>query len=431
MKPRLSLEAKLMLFVCTAATCGVGVVLAIVHFAGAGWIACVVAAVAGLLFIIYTVRRFMAPINRLIGALNDGVASLRDNDFSISIAATRDDELGDLVAHYNRVGDALRAERRNLFQRELLLDTVIQSTPLALVLTTGTGRIVYSNVAARQFFNRGRPLEGASFTELLETAPPTLREAVDRGGDGLFSIETDGEREIYHLSRRAFQLNAQQHNLYLFKILTRELTRQEVNIWKKVIRVISHEINNSLAPISSLSHSGAALARDEQAASIFAAIEERARHLTAFISGYARFAKLPGPQPVDVDWREFLRNLAATTQFQLRGELPQSSSYFDPGQIQQVLINLLKNASESGSPAEAIELSVEQHAQGVHICVADRGPGMSEMVLQNALLPFYSTKQTGTGLGLTLCREIVEAHGGRLSLMNRAGGGLRVTIWLP
>ena len=103
----------------------------------------------------------------------------------------------------------------------------------------------------------------------------------------------------------------------------------------------------------------------------------------------------------------------------------------DASQMEQVLINLLKNAAESGSPPDEIVVSVREHGAGVMLEVGDRGTGFAEEALRDALLPFFSTKESGTGLGLTLCREIIEAHGGRLSLANRSGGGALVTLWLP
>jgi signal transduction histidine kinase len=117
--------------------------------------------------------------------------------------------------------------------------------------------------------------------------------------------------------------------------------------------------------------------------------------------------------------------------FRILAPVPQSTGVFDASQMEQVLINLLKNAAESGSAAADISLSLRELSDGVLIEVADRGSGLSENVLRDALLPFYSTKAAGTGLGLTVCREIVDAHGGRLSLANRAEGGALVTVWLP
>jgi signal transduction histidine kinase len=118
-------------------------------------------------------------------------------------------------------------------------------------------------------------------------------------------------------------------------------------------------------------------------------------------------------------------------QFRIQGTVPQRTAAFDASQLEQVLINLLKNAAESGSPAGEITVAVRPAPEGFLIEVSDRGSGLSEEVLRDALLPFYSTKPSGTGLGLTLCREIVEAHGGRLSLANRPDGGAIVTVWLP
>jgi len=386
----------------------------------------------------------------VIGALRDGMASVRDHDYSISIARPLHDDLGDLVAAYNSVGDLLRRERLDLHQRELLLDTVIQTTPLALVLTNAADRIVFSNLAARQLLHGGRKLEGLELNAVLEKAPAPLRDAVAGSADTLFTMQQGAEAEVYHLSQRRFLLNAQPHRLLLLKQLTRELAAQEVAVWKKVIRVIAHELNNSLAPISSLANSGLMLTRDRLAADtaagstdpnaqadsarlqrVFTTIADRATHLATFIDGYARFAKLPQPKLARVEWRSFFARLEGTVSFRLGRPLPEGAATFDATQLEQVMINLLKNAAESGSKKEDIEVTVHAVHDGWMVEVADRGTGLSEDVLRDALLPFYSTKPSGTGLGLTLCREIVEAHDGRFSLANREGGGAVMTIWLP
>jgi two-component system nitrogen regulation sensor histidine kinase NtrY len=371
---------------------------------------------------------------RVLEAVSSGIGSLRDRDFSVSIAPGGGRELSELVRAYNSLGDVLRRERLDIYQRELLLDTVLQTTPIALTLTNAAGRIVYGNIAARQLLRGGHKLEGLALEALLEESPAALREALKSEGDTLFTMEIGGEPEVYHLSRRGFVLNGQPHELILLKQLTRELAAQEVIVWKKVIRVIAHELNNSLAPIRSLAHSGSLLAAGAQSAElerVFATIGDRASHLGTFIEGYAKFAKLPKPRPAPVAWPAFLARIAAAQPFRIEGSLPQREASFDVGQLEQVMINLLKNAAESGSPPEAVSVSVHPRAQGFVIEVADRGSGLSEQVLRDALLPFFSTKASGTGLGLTLCREIVEAHGGRLTLANRPGGGAMVSIHLP
>lgn len=434
MKRHQSLEGKLTLFVGILILTAILVTIVLLRLLGSPGLSLIIALALMMPLLVYAVRRFMRPMQRMLIALNDGVSSFKDGDFSISLNATRRDELGELARQYNQVGEVLRQERFNLYQRELLLDTVIQSTPWALLLVNSGDRVIYSNIAARRLFNAGRKLEGHALSRLMEAMPDSMREAVINGHDGMFSVRNEDEDEIYYLTREIFTLNAQQHHLYIFKQMTRELNRQEVAVWKKVIRVISHELNNSLAPVSSLAHSGKILSEQPDSAklrNVFGSIEERTNHLKKFIDGYARFAKLPPPQLEAVAWEPFLDSLAALAPFTRYGSLPEQPGYFDPAQLQQALINLLKNARESGSPLDAITLSVRQDHTGVRLEICDAGPGMPPETLEQSLLPFYSTKQSGSGLGLPLCREIVEAHGGRLSLANQAQGGLTVSMWLP
>ena len=349
----------------------------------------------------------------MLRAVRDGILSLRDRDFSISIAASGDRDLDELTQAYNTLGELLRRERLDLYQRELLLDTVIQSSPLCMLLTDASERVVYSNTAARQLLHGGRKLEGLAFSALLEEAPAPLCEALAGGGDTLFTMDVGGEAQVYHLSQRRFVLNARPHRLLLLKQLTRELAAQEIAVWKKVIRVIAHELNNSLAPITSLAHSGQILAQNPDAARltrVFETIGGRAAHLATFIEGYASFAKLPRPRPQAVSWGDFLARLGDTVPFRLSAPVPAGTGSFDPTQLEQVMINLIKNAAESGSAASEITVAVHaQEAAGFRIEVGDRGAGLTGHALRDALLPFFSTKPTGTGLGLTLCREIVEA----------------------
>jgi nitrogen fixation/metabolism regulation signal transduction histidine kinase len=389
-----------------------------------------------------TIRSQIQPILSLFRALEGTVASYRDGDFSFSLHWGQNDELSDLIDAHNALGQVLREQRLDLVQRELLLDTMVQNTPVAMLLVAelanrsgDTGRtIVYANLAARQLLSNGRKLEGHALNEVLEQAAPALIEALGRGGDGLFTAGEGEDEEVYHLARRNFSLNGRRHELLLLRQLTTELRRQEVQTWKKVIRVISHELNNSLAPLASLAHSGAELVRrgqTERLPQILETIGERTRHLESFILGYACFAKLPTPRIDAVPWSALVTRLTGQVSFRLVGELPAEPAQIDTAQMEQALLNLLKNAHESGSWPDHVELQIRRVQDVIRIEVLDRGSGMNDAVLTNALVPFYSTKRSGTGLGLALAREIAEAHGGRITLANREGGGLAVSMILP
>lgn len=430
----LSLEGKLAALLVASVTLGAGVAVLADALLPTTELAFSVALLVVVPVAVLTARRLMRPVSELVRTLTGAVASFRDGDFSFSIHVGRRDEIGELVMAHNELGRVLREERQHLFQRELLLHTVVQNTPTALLLVDGHDHLVYGNTAARQLFNAGRRLEGMSFSAMLADCPAAMREAVAGDRDAIFPVTLDGEEESFHVAQRGFQLNGQPHRLLLVRRLTRELSRQEVATWKKVIRVISHELNNSLAPISSLAHSGRALAErgdGEKLARVFDTIEERVRHLDSFIRGYATFAKLPSPRVEDVAWQPFLANLREQHEFRLTGALPARPGRFDPAQLAQVLINLLRNAHEAGGVADGVELEVQPVGQDVRIAVRDRGTGFSDVVMASALVPFYSTKRSGTGLGLALAREIAEAHGGRIAIANRAGGGAEVSLWLP
>lgn len=438
---RRSLAGRLLLWLLPSLAAAIGLPLVLDHWLGDRRLAFLITAVIALPLVMLAVRRALAPMNSLFRALSGSVNSYRDGEYNFGIHWDSADELGDLVRSHSELGDVLREQRQSLVQRELLLDTMVQNTPVAMLLLAASGddtrRVVFANVAARKLLHGGWKLEGQNFDTLLTAAPVEMREAMARGGDSLFAVgneDADEEEQVYHLARRQFRLNGRRHELLLLRLLTSELRRQEVMTWKKVIRVISHELNNSLAPVASLAHSGAELVRrgrHERLEEVFSTIEERARHLEGFIRGYARFAKLPQPQLQTIRWDNFLAGLQRQIGFGLEMPSGDLSSRIDPAQLEQALLNLLKNAHESGSPSEGVVLKLTRLPDWLRLEVMDRGSGMNDAVLQNALVPFYSTKRNGTGLGLALTREIIEAHGGRLSLHNREGGGLCVAIQLP
>jgi signal transduction histidine kinase len=400
------------------------------------WLVLLVAGGAAIPLVAWAAARALRPIGRTIADLGSGIRAFRDRDFSMRIAGGRADELGDLVRLYNRVGEILREERHQIRQRELLLQTALDQSPIAIVLVNPLERVLYANVEARRLFLGGAPLAGRHFGEILRACPDEMRPVLAGREDGMFTVLAGGQPETYHLLLRSFTINRRPHALYLLRRMTAELGRQEAEIWKKVIRIISHELNNSLAPISSLAHSARAIARDGAAPDrldpIYASIRERIDHLTNFLEGYARFARLPKPEKQAVEWGPWLEAARKLYPFEIEGELPAAAGWFDPSQLQQVMINLLKNAVEACDGEPRVRVRIDRLPDGsARVQVADRGRGMTDDVLRQALLPFYSTKQTGTGVGLPLCREIVEAHGGSLRIQSRPGAGTAVSFALP
>lgn len=369
-----------------------------------------------------------------LSALEMGLLNLKDGEFSTTLAYQNKDELGDLCNLYNATANQLRDEKQWLYQRELLLDKVTQSSPEVLFLVNAQSQVVFSNIAAREFFQSKSSLEGQVLNDLYAKAPAGVEAVLSSQKQGLFSLTPDQqESETWHMSIGNFMLNNQRHILYILKQMTRELSRQEVAVWKKVIRVISHELNNSLGPISSMLHSGKIVSEqlnEARLTRVFSTIDERIKHLSEFVQGYGKFAKLPEPVITQLDWQDLLKQLAVQWQFTFDVE-QQATITADAVQLEQLLINLLKNAHESGSAPEQVSIELENKRHEVHIKVLDRGKGISDTVMQSALIPFYSTKATGSGLGLALCREIIDAHHGHLALQNREGGGLIVRVVLP
>ena len=397
------------------------------------WVGVPMSLLVAILFSLLLSRRVTGPISRLLEALNLSTQNFKDKDFSITITSDRADELGTLVDSHNEVGQLLRTERQNLYQRELLLETVLETTPAAMLLTDERGHILYGNIESREMLNEGRPVNGLHLPDIVGSLPDEVARAIIDEVDGLVSLESDGESRTFYVLNRYFSLNVRRQRLLQIREMTREFRRQEVNTWKKVIRVISHELNNSLAPISSLAHSGKiALEKEEMRTleQILVTIADRSSHLKLFIEGYARFARLPKPNLQDVYLEQLLTEIEQQYPINIARENLSEPAHLDATQFEQVLINLIKNAMEADDTG-LISLRVCRTDNSLEVIVRDAGPGMSRDVLENALLPFYSTKQNGTGLGLALCREIVEAHNGHIGLNNHSAGGLEVRLVLP
>jgi two-component system, NtrC family, nitrogen regulation sensor histidine kinase NtrY len=328
------------------------------------------------------------------------------------------------------------ASEQQSAEREVLLQTLLNASPLSVVFYADAGRIVYANPAAERLFFEDQPAEGKNFLRLVESGPLAFRSALLGSSDEIAGFDIEGQRETYHFARRTIHYAGELHTLLVVRQLTREVARHEIEVLKRVVRLISHEVNNSLAPVSSLVHSARQILktgeRPERLERVFQTIDERAQHLSQFIAGYAALAKLPRPQPRDMEWSHLLGRLHVLYP-EARLSAPNGArGYFDPVQVEQALINLLKNANEAGGAVDQVTLEVIALSDGAtEIRVADGGRGFSAEALEHALLPFYTSKPGGSGVGLALVREVVDAHGGQLTLGSAASGGALVTLRIP
>ena len=393
-----------------------------------GWETFALAALAIVATVFWSAHLIIQSIRELHEDLGNALRATRDGDHSLRLVVRGDREVAELKRLYNELADAIRADRAEIHNKEILLDTILQRTPIAVVLLNAAERVIYSNTAARELLAAGARLDGHTLYEIAQNVNRSLRDAFAASSDAIFNVDD----ETFHLTQRLFRLNTQQHRLILLERLTPELRRQEVAVWKKAIRIINHEINNTVAPISSLFHS-ARRAQEmpehrHRLGEIYELIEERLEFLRHFLEAYAQFARLPEPHKERTAWSAVFDAVQTLYPFEVEGNA-QLEAPIDRTQMQQVLINLVKNAHESGS--NEVTVSIQRTGEDCVLRIMDRGRGMPDEVMRQALVPFYTTKPGGSGLGLALCNEIVEAHGGRMRLAAREGGGTVVTCWVP
>ncbi len=322
-----------------------------------------------------------------------------------------------------------------LRQEQALLEALLEQVGTAVILADAEQRLVYANGTARELLLRPEAPQGEPLEAALHERVKALGPAWSEERDATLTLMVGGEPEVLQIVRRKIEVGFRPHELLVARRVTEALRTREIAAYKRVVRVIMHEVNNSLGPIgSTLGSAQRVLGNPQHAArlqSTFAVVRERLKSLGEFLEGYARLARLPAPRPARVAWGPFLAEVRGLHPFQLAVEPPMEDGYFDQGQLQQVLLNLLKNAEEAGSPAGETEVEVSREGEDVCVRVSDRGSGLSDEAWRHAMTPLFSTKPKGSGLGLALCREILDAHGGRLGLFPREGGGTTVRCWLP
>jgi two-component system, NtrC family, nitrogen regulation sensor histidine kinase NtrY len=377
-------------------------------------------------------------VQRMLFLQANLLGALREGDYSIRGTGAQPGSGVDLVMHeINMLGDTLQRQRTEAVESTKLLQSVMGAIDVAVFAFDMEEHLVLVNPAGERLLGKpaasilGHPASELKLGQCLEGETPRL---LDRP----FGPES-GRLE---LRRSGFRREGKPHQLLVFADLSRALREQEQQAWQRIVRVLSHEINNSLTPIKSIAHSIKRmlsrvpdLPRAEEIQDGLNLIETRSGALGRFLRAYAQLARLPKPQTREVQIRPLVHRIA-----ELENRVPVRVNggedikvTADPDQLEQLLINIVRNAADATLEAAAgghVSLDWTQVDGGLQVTIDDEGPGLPDT--SNLFVPSFTTKPTGSGIGLALSRQIAEAHGGTLSLENRHDTkGCRATLRLP
>lgn len=381
-------------------------------------------------------RHFTRPHQSLANMLE----ALREGDFSIrGRNVDPEDSIGEVMAEVNALSSTLHGQRLEALEAGALLQKVIADVDIALFAFDGDGQLKLVNRAGAELFGEGREaLRGRHAREL------GLDDMLVQPSGRIVSHEFPAGSGRWETRRRSIREAGRPLDLLVITDVSRALREEERQAWRRLVRVMGHELNSSLTPIKSMAATLQKLVArqplpadwQQDASSGLAVIHDRADALSRFMSAYARLARLPPPDCTVTNLGALIRRAASLYGERVAvAEGPAIRPSIDADQIEQVLINLIKNAVEAVT-AEApagdggVFVRWELHGAQVRIEVIDQGAGLANT--DNLWVPFFSTKPEGTGLGLVLSREIVENHGGEISLVNRTDrSGCIARVALP
>lgn len=365
-------------------------------------------------------ERFMRPMQTLSNLL----AAMREGDTSIRArGADTESALGLAMWEVNALTDTVGRQRLDAVEATALLARVMDSIDVAVFAFDPAHKLRLLNREAEELI--AMPAERALGREAASLG---LAEALSGETPRLVELTLSGRAGRWELRRGRYRHDGRPHDLIVLSDLARALREEERQAWQRLIRVLSHEINNSLAPIQSLAGSlQTVIARGprtpEESAGVqqgLAVIESRAQALGRFMHAYARLARLPAPRRTRVEVEAWVKRVAAL-ETRMAVEVaggPPTTLHADADQLEQMLINLVQNAADAAlETGGAVVVHWSRVGGMLELRIEDGGPGLSDTA--NLFVPFFTTKEGGTGIGLALSRQIAEAHGGSLSLENR------------
>jgi nitrogen fixation/metabolism regulation signal transduction histidine kinase len=374
---------------------------------------------------------------RPLQTMSNLLAALREGDYSIRARGARtDDALGEVLLEINQLGETLRVQRLGAFEATALLRTIMAEIDVAVFTFDPDRRLRLVNRAGENLLRR--PID-----KLLGRRASDLGLAVclDADEDAPLTLTFPGGSGRWGVRKSNFREHGLPHELLVLTDLSRTLREEERQAWQRIVRVLGHEMNNSLAPIKSIAGSLESLLRRDplppdwrdDARSGLTVIATRAESLSRFMQAYARLARLPPPQKEQIDLGELVRRVVGLeTRMAVRlVEGPAVLLGADAAQIEQLLINILHNAVDAALETGGnVTAGWRVQADRAEVFVRDEGPGI--MNPSNLFVPFFTTKPGGSGIGLTLSRQIAEAHGGSLNLTNRIDrSGCEALLRLP
>lgn len=384
-------------------------------------------------------RRVEMPLQTLSNLL----AALREGDYSFRARRSKgDDPLAEVMREANALINLLREQRLDALEATSLLRKVMEEIDVAVFAFDAGERLRLVNRAGERLL--AKPVErllGATAYELglshcLQGEPRRVERTLHTAFPG-----TPDAAARWGISRSSFRQGGLPLQLLVITDLRRALREEELQAWQRLVRVLGHEINNSLAPIKSMAGSLESLVRrhprpsdwEDDMQTGLRVIGGRAEALSRFTAAYASLAKLPKPNPTPLEVSAWVRRVVTMeTRVPVALEAgPEIMIQADADQLEQLLINLVRNAADASLETGG-ELSVgwNKNAMGLEVWIEDSGPGILNP--GNLFVPFFTTKPGGVGIGLVLSRQIAEAHGGTLTLENRDGSrGARARLTLP